>query len=79
WRLARERSASAKETQAFLARLSGRQMKASRPVTMSALLAGVFMLLAMLETLEHYSPAQLRGFANSVLHDPQNSWGVGNV
>jgi hypothetical protein len=54
WRLARERGEEARQTQAFLVRLSGHQMKASRPVTLSALLEGVFMLLALLETLEHH-------------------------
>jgi hypothetical protein len=69
WRLARERGEAARQTQAFLVRLSGRQMKASRPVTPSALLEGVFMLLAMLETLEHHPPDQLRVFARSLLHE----------
>jgi hypothetical protein len=75
WRLARERGEAARQTQDFLVRLSGRQMKPSRPVTMSALLEGVFMLFAMLETLEHYSPEQLGTFADSVLHEQQHDRG----
>jgi hypothetical protein len=44
-------------------------MKASRPVTLPALLEGLFMLFSMLETLEHHPPEQLRAFARSVLHE----------
>jgi hypothetical protein len=36
----------------FLVRLSGRQMKRYRPVTAPALLAGLHLLLTMLEVLE---------------------------
>jgi hypothetical protein len=32
---------------------------------------GVFMRFALLETLAHYSPEQLRTFADSVLHAQQ--------
>ncbi|MDR1646721.1 MAG: hypothetical protein LBR88_01605 [Zoogloeaceae bacterium] len=38
---------------------------------MPALIEGVFMRFAMLETLEHYSSEQLRTFADSVLHAQQ--------
>jgi hypothetical protein len=79
WRLARERGKAAEQARAFLVRLSGRQMKASRPVTMPALLDGAFMLFAMLEALEHYSPAELRAFADSVLHGAQNDRGRHDV
>ncbi|MDR1647184.1 MAG: hypothetical protein LBR88_04000 [Zoogloeaceae bacterium] len=46
-------------------------MKPSRPASMPALLEGVFMRFAMLETLEHYSPEQLKTFADSFLHERQ--------
>lgn len=75
WRLARQSGQAAERTQRFLIRLSGRQMKASRPVTMPALLDGVFKLFAMLETLEHYSLPELQAFANSVLRWPQQHGG----
>jgi hypothetical protein len=75
WRLARERGEAARPTQDFLARLSGRQMKVSRPVAMPALLNGLFMLFALLETLEHYPLEQLRAFARSVLHEQQHHRG----
>jgi hypothetical protein len=67
WRLAREASDSAEEARRFLVRLSGRQMKAHRPITMSALLDGTFKLLAMLEALERYSIEELRAFAHAIL------------
>ena len=47
----------------FLVRLSGRQMKQGRPVTVPALLAGLFILFTMLETIEHYSLSELKSFA----------------
>ena len=47
-------------------RLSGRQMKRSQPVTASALLAGMYMLFAINETLEHYSPQEIAQMAREV-------------
>lgn len=67
WRLARQETAEADAARHFLVRLSGRQMKTSRPVTPSALLAGAFMLFALLDSLDHYSIPELRSFANSIL------------
>ena len=64
WRLMHAQEEAAKETCAFLVRLAGRQMKRTRPVTAPALLAGLFQLFAMLDTLEHYSIAELKHFAN---------------
>jgi hypothetical protein len=52
-------------------------MKPSRPVTLPALLEGVFMCFAMLDTLEHYSPQQLRDFASSVLQEQYSMAGGG--
>jgi hypothetical protein len=63
WRLLRAQGEAAQRTRAFLVRLSGRQMKRSKPVTASALLAGMYMLFAMNEALEHYSPQQIAQFA----------------
>ena len=64
WRLMWGSSEEAAQTRAFLVRLSGRQMKRARPVTFPALLAGLFTLFTMLETLEHYSISDLRAFAD---------------
>lgn len=66
WRLARAQGAWAETVRTFLVRLSGRQMKRSRPITAPALLDGLFKLLAMMETLEHYSLDELRQFARFV-------------
>lgn len=63
WSLQRQTTPEAEECQRFLVRLSGRQMKRTRPVTAPALLAGLHMFLTMLDVLDHYTPAQLREFA----------------
>jgi len=63
WNLQRQTTPEAEECQRFLVRLSGRQMKPSRPVTAPALLAGLHLLLTMLAVLDQYTPAQLRDFA----------------
>jgi hypothetical protein len=64
WRLARSSHSDAEDTRRFLVRLSGRQMKRSRPWTMPAMLAGMWCLLAMIDVLDHYTPEQLSRFAN---------------
>ena len=69
WQLAAAQSPLATETQRFLVRLSGRQMKRARPVTAPAMLAGTWMLLSMLEVLEHYDIDQLRKYANLIFPD----------
>jgi hypothetical protein len=61
--LQRQDTPEAKTCQEILVPLSGRQMKRSRPVTTSALLAGLHLLLTMLDVLEQHSPAQLREYA----------------
>lgn len=63
WRIERLDSPAAKACQQFLVRLSGRQTKRRRPITTPALLAGLHILYATLDLLEHYSPAQLHQFA----------------
>jgi hypothetical protein len=64
WALQRQQTPEAQECQRILVRLSGRQMKRSRPITTPALLAGLHVLLTMLSALEQYSPAELRTLAN---------------
>jgi hypothetical protein len=54
WSLERETSPQAEELKQLLVRFSGRQMKRGRPVTASALLAGLFVLLPTLELIEEY-------------------------
>jgi hypothetical protein len=65
WTLQRQTTPEALECQKILVRLSGRQMKRHRPITAPALLAGLHLLLTMLEVLEHYTPEQLHKFANT--------------
>ncbi len=60
WQLADDPSPAAAEARALLVRLSGRQMKRKRPFTEPALLAGLWVLLAMLDVLDHYTIADLR-------------------
>ncbi len=54
WQLMRDESPEAAESRELLVRLSGRQMKRSQPFTAPALLAGMWVLLSVLYTLEHY-------------------------
>jgi hypothetical protein len=54
-------------------------MKPFHPVTLPALLEDVFMRFAMLDTLEHYSPQQIRDFASSVLQEQQHGGGKYSV
>ncbi|CAE6870317.1 hypothetical protein R69746_08483 [Paraburkholderia aspalathi] len=42
-------------------------MKRTRPVTLTALMGGIFSLLTMLEALKHYSIEQLEAFAQTLL------------
>jgi len=58
--LARSKAPKATEARQLLVRLSGRLMKRGVEFTEPALLAGMWVLLAMLDTLEEYTPAQLR-------------------
>ena len=67
WRLAEDRSPAAAEVRKLLVRLSGRQMKYKCPFTVPALLAGLWVLLTMLDALDHYSVADLRHLAAQCL------------
>lgn len=60
WRLADDPTPEAAKTRALLIRLSGRQMKHKCLFTVPALLAGLWVLLAMLDVLDHYSIDDLR-------------------
>jgi hypothetical protein len=66
YRLAREDSPAAAGMRELLVRLSGRQMKRgknARPFTEPALLAGLSVLLPMLDLLRQYSANELRRLA----------------
>lgn len=60
WLLTRTDTPEALALRLLLVRLSGRQMKRGVESTAPALLAGLQVLLAMLDTLENHSPAELR-------------------
>lgn len=60
WRLERVETPEVISFRAFLVRLSGRQMKYGKSHTAPALLAGLYVYLAMLEVLEDHSVEELR-------------------
>ena len=63
WALARATTPAAEPTRTLLIRLSGRLMKRRQPYTAPALLAGLWVLLAMVSVLDEYSVADLRRLA----------------
>jgi hypothetical protein len=63
WQVARSEAPEAQQLRQLLVRLSGRQMKRNREFTEPALLAGLWVLLAMLSVLEQYHPDDLRRLA----------------
>jgi hypothetical protein len=65
WQLGRTESPAAVELRGVLVRLSGRQMKRGCAWTAPALLEGVWVLLAMLELLEHHDLNRLRALTQS--------------
>ena len=65
WQLARAQTPQAEQLRQVLVRLSGRQMKRARPWTAPALLEGVWVLLSMLDLLEHYDLSKLRELAKT--------------
>lgn len=67
WALARATTPAAEPARALLIRLSGRLMKRRQPYTAPALLAGLWVLLAMVSVLDDYSAADLRRMAAHAL------------
>ena len=65
WQLARAQTPQAEQLRQVLVRLSGRQMKRARPWTAPALLEGVWVLLSMLDLLEHHDLSKLRELAKT--------------
>jgi hypothetical protein len=73
WKLARDTSPLAVDAREILVHLSGRLMKHGRPFTEPALLAGLWILLAILDTLEQYDLRVLKRvarFAGPEIHHP---------
>lgn len=72
WPLAGSEQPAAAELRGVLVRLSGRQMKRARPWTAPALLEGVWILLALLDLLEHYDLSKLQPLAKTFFQpDPE--------
>jgi hypothetical protein len=72
WKLAREEHPEAAQLRGVLVRLSGRQVKrgqGARGFTEPALLAGLGVLLPMLELLRTHDPADLRRLVDRALPD----------
>jgi len=67
WRLARATGPQAATARQLLVRLSGRLIKRDKKFTEPALLAGLWNLLALLDTLERYSIAQIKRMAAFIL------------
>jgi hypothetical protein len=70
WRLARSEHPQAPAARRLLVRLSGRQLKRGCEFTLPALLAGSWILLAMLQTLEDHSLDELRALGQIVFGQP---------
>jgi Transposase DDE domain len=60
WQMERQASPEAAALRQLLVKLSGRQMKRGKAHTAPALLSGLWVFVAMLETLEHHSVEELR-------------------
>src|SRR5262249_35753383 len=67
WPVAGLEGAEGDAWRALLVRLSGRQMKRGVAFTLPALLAGLWLLLAMIEVLRHYDLDDIRRMAATVL------------
>lgn len=72
WRLSRSVAPAAAEARALLVRLSGRQMAWGKEFTPEALLAGLWVLLAMLEVLRQTPRGRLQELADFILSGAAN-------
>ena len=69
WRLARSQATPAWAARRLLQRLSGRQVAWGQEFTEESLLAGLWVLLAMVEVLREHSPVELQRLADFILAD----------
>jgi hypothetical protein len=67
WQLARATTAEARRARNLLVRLSGRQMRWGKEYTESAMLIGMWVLLAMVDALEQYKVRGLKSMARTIL------------
>jgi hypothetical protein len=70
WQLMRNHTPEATESRELLVRLSGRQMKRTKPFTAPALLAGLWVLLNVLYVLESYQLQDLRHITEILFPSP---------
>jgi hypothetical protein len=73
WKLERAPGAAAASFRALLVRLSGRQMKRGRAHTAPAVLAGLWVYLAMVATLEHHSAEDLLAMKAVLRFEPEDT------
>lgn len=66
WQLMVDESPQATELKSLLIQMSGRQLKRKRPHTAPALLAGLWSLLVMIDTLEQYDVSALKALVTQV-------------
>jgi hypothetical protein len=69
WRLARSPAAPAAAARRLLQRLSGRQVVWGEAFTEESMLAGLWVLLAMVEVLREHSPDEVQRLADFILMD----------
>jgi hypothetical protein len=67
WQVARAEGEEAEQARKLLLRLSGRQTRRNRPYSEPALVAGLWVLLASLDALDHYSLEEFRQAARTIL------------
>jgi hypothetical protein len=67
WELARSQEPQASEAREMLVRLSGRLMKRGKKYTEPAMLAGMWVLLAMLDAMNRYTEADIKKKAEFIL------------
>jgi hypothetical protein len=68
WAIAADNSMEAAEWQAFLVKLSGRQLRHNKEFTNPALLAGLWVFLFMLEIMEAYTQEELDSLKATAQH-----------
>jgi hypothetical protein len=68
WRLGTSQAPQAEEARRLVMRLSGRQVEHGKKYTLEGLLAGIWVLLAMVSVLEWQAASQLREIADFVLN-----------
>ena len=73
WRVARLPGESGENLRTLLVRLSGHQVPRSKGYTLPALLAGMWVLLAMVELLKHYDIQEIQTLADMAYPEPTQS------